>query len=380
MKIAIISRANIKDVSYWSGAIENIYHALKIKNDKLQIIKIDNLNNTLRKIFAFKREIFKYFKNEKFDDAYNDSVSKNFSHQIDKKLKKFENINYILCFDTSLISYLRTDIPIILWTDLLYSQYYNHYFQKQKISKKTVKSIKRIESLAIKKTNKVFLPTKWALIEAKKKYKKYSKKFHLLHFGPNFKNQIAKKNIRKIISKRSNKKLLLTTLSVDWQRKGIHKIINLKKILDKRGIEVELFIIGLNNRTKIKDKNINIIPFINKNTKNGEKLISNYLVNSHFHILFSNAEAYGISLIEANSRGVPNICFNVGGIPSVVKNETNGKVFKRNQNLNKIAEYIYKIFINKKRYQKLSLSSYNYFYNNYRYDKIIDRFIYLIKK
>ena len=56
MKIAIISRTNIKDVSYWSGAIENIYHALKIKNDKLQIIKIDNLNNTLRKIFALKEK------------------------------------------------------------------------------------------------------------------------------------------------------------------------------------------------------------------------------------------------------------------------------------------------------------------------------------
>ena len=60
---------------------------------------------------------------------------------------------------------------------------------------------------------------------------------------------------------------------------------------------------------KIKDKNINVIPFINKNTKNGEKIISNYLVDSHFHILFSNAEAYGISLIEANSRGVPEYLF-----------------------------------------------------------------------
>ena len=134
MNIAIISRESIENKLYWSGTINSIYSNLKLKKN-LNIIKIDNLDNSLRKLFAVKRQFLKYVKNIKFDEAYNINVSKNFAKQINRKLEliKYKKINYILCFDSSLISYLQTDIPIILWTDLLYSDYYNHYFKNIKI-------------------------------------------------------------------------------------------------------------------------------------------------------------------------------------------------------------------------------------------------------
>ena len=128
MKIAIISRSNLNDRVYWSGAIQTIYSKLN-SNKNLQIIKIDKLNNSFRKLFALKREYLKYTKKVKFDDAYNEFVSKNFAEQIEKKLNKFNNIDFLLCFDSSLVAYLKVNIPIILWTDLLYSDYYDHYFK-----------------------------------------------------------------------------------------------------------------------------------------------------------------------------------------------------------------------------------------------------------
>ena len=134
MNIAITSRSKIEDIKYWSGTIKNIYNALKL-NKRIKIIKIDNLNNSIRKIHALKREVIKFTKNEKYDDAYNEAVSKNFSNQIQNKINKINKIDCILCFDASLVSYLKTDIPIILWTDLLYSHYYDHYYKNKKIVK-----------------------------------------------------------------------------------------------------------------------------------------------------------------------------------------------------------------------------------------------------
>ena len=68
-----------------------------------------------------------------------------FAKQIEKKLSKFKNIDFLLAFDSSLVAYLKVKIPIILWTDLLYSDYYDHYFKDYKISKETKKAIKKIE-------------------------------------------------------------------------------------------------------------------------------------------------------------------------------------------------------------------------------------------
>ena len=113
--------------------------------------------------------------------------------------------------------------------------------------------------------------------------------------------------------------------------------------------------------------------------KNQSK-ISNNLQKSHFHVLFSNSEAYGISLIEANSRALPNISFKVGGISEIVKKGVNGMLFDQNTDLKIIANYIIKNFKNFKKYEKLAKLSYAEYNKNFSYDKIIPKLIKILKK
>ncbi len=374
MKIALISREKLENRVYWSGIIETVYSNLKL-NKKIEIVKIDNLNNSLRKIHALKREFINFLKKEKYDDAYNENVSKNFARQIKLKLSKYEDINYILCFDSSLIAYLNIKKPIILWTDLLYSDYYSHYYKDLKVSQKTFDSIKLIEKNALNKCHRIFLSSEWAIKKAIKKHKKNRKKFKYLPFGPNFKISVNKKKINNYIKSKSQDKLTLITLSVDWRRKGLNKLLELKKILNKKGVRTRLIVIGLKKKIKTDEKDVKFIKFIDKSKLNGEIKLSNYLLRSHYHVLFSNAEAYGVSLVEANSRGLPNIVFKVGGIPQIVKNNVNGMIFKKNTSIDQIALKIKKNFSIYKNYEKLSISSYHEYNKNFCYKKIINDFI-----
>ena len=379
MKIAIVSRENLRNKKYWSGVIANIFFQLK-KVENIEIIEIDNLNNIYRKMHALKREYIRLISNSKYDEAYNIKVSKNFANQINNKLKSFKEINYILAFDKSLIAYLKTDIPIILWTDILYSDYYEHYYSKHKISKKTKNEIKIIEKKAINNSYKIILTSNWALNKAKKKYHYSKKKFFLIEFGSNLKSNLNKKKIINIINKRSKYKLNLTTIGVNWKRKGLDNAIKLTQILNKSGVNTYLNIIGLKNEKQVNDKKILFSGFIDKNKKDGEKKIANYLKKSHFHLLFSESEAYGISLIEANSLAVPNIIYNVGGMSHIVKNNISGLVFRKDSKLNYIAIQIKKILFNKSLYKKLSLSSYIRFKKKFDYNVIINKFIKLLDK
>ena len=378
MKIGIISRSDLNNKLFWSGVPSNIYSNLK-KNKKIKVIKIDKLNENLRKLFAIKREYLKIFKKVKFDETYNMKVSKNYAFQIEKKLKKISNVSHLLTFDLSLISHLKTDIPIILWTDILYSDYYQHYFKKQKISKLSLNDIKLLEYEAIKQCKIILISSKWALSKAQKKYKQFKNKFKLLEFGPSFQRQVSEKKIKKSIFNRGTNKIKLISLSVDGKRKGVDRQVKLVNYMNRKGIKTELKVIGFKPKINYNNSNLKFLGFINKNDSAGEKKISSMLLESHFHLLFSSAEAYGLALIEANSRAVPNISFYVGGISQIVKNKKNGRLFKKNEKIEKIGDYLISLFNNTRMYRKLAISSYFEYKKNFNNKKIISDFIKLIK-
>ncbi len=378
MKIGIISRSDLDNKLFWSGVPSNIYSNLK-KNKKIKVVKIDKLNENLRKIFAIKREYLKIIKKTKFDETYNTKVSKNYASQIEKRLKNTSNISHLLTFDLSLVSYLKTDIPIILWTDILYSDYYRHYFKKQNISKLSFKDIKLLEYKAIKQCKIILISSKWALNKAQKKYKQFKSKFKLLEFGPSLKEQVSEKKIKKNILNRKKNKIKLISLSVDGKRKGVDRQIKLINYMNRKGIKTELTVIGFKPKYNFNKSNLKFLGFINKNDSNGERKISSMLLKSHFHLLFSSAEAYGIALIEANSRAVPNIAFDVGGISHIVKNKKNGRLFKKNEKIEKIGDYLISLINNTRKYKKLAISSFFEFKKNFNNNKIISDFIKLIK-
>ena len=278
-----------------------------------------------------------------------------------------------------MVSYLKTDIPIILWTDILYSDYYRHYFKKQNISKLSFKDIKLLEYKAIKQCKIILISSKWALNKAQKKYKQFKSKFKLLEFGPSLKEQVSEKKIKKNILNRKKNKIKLISLSVDGKRKGVDRQIKLINYMNRKGIKTELTVIGFKPKYNFNKSNLKFLGFINKNDSNGERKISSMLLKSHFHLLFSSAEAYGIALIEANSRAVPNIAFDVGGISHIVKNKKNGRLFKKNEKIEKIGDYLISLINNTKKYKKLAISSFFEFKKNFNNNKIISDFIKLIK-
>ena len=77
---------------------------------------------------------------------------------------------------------------------------------------------------------------------------------------------------------------------------------------------------------------------------------------------------------------MPNISFKVGGISHIVKDEVNGKLFKINDNLEIIADYIIKKYKNKNEYKKLAQNSYKEYRNKFSYDKIIPKLLKNLQK
>jgi len=119
-----------------------------------------------------------------------------------------------------------------------------------------------------------------------------------------------------------------------------------------------LFIIGC--KPDIKDENIKIIGYLNKNIKKDREIYDKVLQESHFLILPTRADCTPMVSIEANAFGIPVMITRTGGISSILNDRVNGFMFEYNADGHEYADKIYEIFNNKKEYRELCTTSREY--------------------
>ncbi len=358
IKIAYLTVDDPKDYLSWSGLKLNMYKTLLSIGCKVDFI--GPLKNFRRAPYVILREILNNF-NIKYDSERKILLSKYYAKKIEKKLSK-KKYDLIFTSDTYLVSYLKTDLPIILWLDVTYKTYFQHYFSKNKKHKSSFLEANKLEERSLKRSNEIILTSKWASNEAIKNYALSSKKIKVIPFGSNINHSFINKKSNK---KRNYSVCNLISVGVDWKRKGMDKSIEVVKEMNLMGLKTNLTIVGAKTKKKLPNY-VNMTGFLNKNNLIDRKKLIKIYQYSDFHILLSSYEACGVVFSEASSFGLFNITHDVGGISGVVKNNENGHRFKTVSNCKTIAKYIIKKFRNNKDFIKSRINSKKYF------DKYLD--------
>jgi glycosyltransferase involved in cell wall biosynthesis len=228
-----------------------------------------------------------------------------------------------------------------------------------------------LERLAINKSKKIILTSNWAIKHAVEKYKISKGKIFYLPFGANLKSVPDKKVIHQNIKKKNMKICNLISIGVHWNRKGMSKAVDLVEKINELGQCSKLYIIGAKPKKKLNlFTNTLLINFLNKNKFSDKIKLFKLFKNSHFHILFSKSEAFGVVNAEASAFGLYTIAHEVGGISGAIKNNINGKRFSTNTNIELIAKYIINIFQNKKNFIKKSNLSRDFYDKNLNWQVI----------
>jgi glycosyltransferase involved in cell wall biosynthesis len=367
--ILYLTRLDPYNLRSWSGLS---YFILKILQKNFNVITVGPLNNRIRFFYIFKRFFYSAV-GIKFDIDRPINVARDFARQIKKKISN-KNYDAIITSEPYLVSFLKTKKPIFIYTDFLFSTLYDNYYSKIKVCTDTILHGNYCELISLKKSKKIFLTSQYAINHASSFYKIKKSSFSYLPFGANF-SLIPNKN--KIIQTIKNKQFKICNLissGVDWNRKGMDKAIEVVNKINEKGIRAKLYIVGAEYKNiKNISRYVTCVNFLDKNNYTDQKIYSNLLCNSHFNILFSKAEAFGLVNIEASAFGLYTIANNIGGISGAVKNNLNGYRFDPKTNSSTIADYIIKIFCNKKDYINKSLSSRNIYDKQFDWDVIGDK-------
>lgn len=377
MRIAFTTTFDATDVHNWSGTPYHMAQALEKAGNTIEYV--GNLKRALPPFFKLKQIWGKYACDQRLSPRFNITAAKYYSEQAAKALAKME-VDAIVSPLINPIAYLDTDKPIILWTDALYASLVGFYPPFNYHSADTIRQGNEITRECLSRLSLAIFSSDWAARSAIELYGMDESKVKVVPFGANIKEHPSFSEIQPIIKHRDKNKIRLLFLAKSWERKGGDKVVATAKALHDAGHDVELTIVGYDNVPGMRKipPYVRCAGYISKNSPEGTKQLKDIFNQTHFLFVPSTAEAYGIVFCEANAYGIPCISNHIGGIRTIIKDDTNGRLFAANATPGDYAEYILSVTSQSGRYQELALSSYCEYTSRLNWDSAVREVMSLI--
>jgi glycosyltransferase involved in cell wall biosynthesis len=256
------------------------------------------------------------------------------------------------------LAYLETNLPTILWTDACFAGVLDFYHSFTDVAPPSVAAGHVIEQLALDRCARAVYSTEWAAETTQRSYLIPHHKVNIVPFGGNLLEPPALHEVTDIVRQRPATPCRLLLVGVDWVRKGVDIAVDTVKALSAAGLDCRLTIVGCSPPAGTSlPACVEVIPFISKLTIEERQRLNELYARSHFFIMPTRAEAFGIVFAEASTFGVPCLATKVGGLPSVIKEGVNGQLFPLDASGDDYADWILNIFKTPDRYRELALSA-----------------------
>ncbi len=347
-----------QDVREWSGSVYHVTRALRHQN-----VHLDMLGNLQRRRALMNRVLYRLAAlpqgghNPLMDPARSFAMAERFAAQIGAHMHRTRPD--VLFSPSSLpVALVKGDVPKVFYTDATFSGLIDTYSEGREFRKGYLEEGHSLEREAIQSSDLVIYASQWAADSAIRDYGADPAKVKVVPFGANLDITPDREMVEEDIVERSQDLLELLFLGVAWKRKGGPKAIEVATLLHERGVPVRLRVVGCVPPEKTLPPFVEVTPFIAKTSPSGRAALTEVIRTSHFLLLPSMAECFGIVYAEASAFGVPSIAHDVGGVGTAVQEGLNGYLFAPDTPAAQLADRIESLFNDRIAYQELARSAY----------------------
>jgi len=257
------------------------------------------------------------------------------------------------------LAYLESPLPLVYWEDmpsLLLTQTYARYAGADS---HLLSTWEQLEQLAFLNASYICFPSDWAADCARSHYGVDPQRLRVIPFGANLSPDPTAAELEQSLAQRSTQTCQLLFVGKDWQRKGGPQVLELTQRLNQAGLPCRLVIVGCEPEIpSLYQPWVQQLGFLDKSQPADRQKLAELFQSSHFFVMPSEAEGFGIVYCEASAYGVPSLARNVGGVASAVRHGYNGFVFAPEAGLAPFLEVIKRYFADREAYAALARSSF----------------------
>ena len=356
VRIAYVTHTDPHDIRSWSGLSYHIAESLKWQGAVIDYLGPLTTEQTL--LMRAKRKFYTQALGRNFMEEREPSVTQGFARQVGQKLQ-MTSADVVLATHTELLADFDCPLPIAYWTDSNFAGMLDFYPYFCNLHPDTVKIGHDMERRALQRCQLAIYTSEWAAESALKLYGAEPAKVRVVPFGANIICGRTVQDIRDLVAARPKDRCNLLFIGRIWDRKGGDMAMAVAKQLNDSGLPTQLTLVGSQPPGGKLPDYVRSAGFINKSTDEGRKQFDALLAGAHFLIVPSRAEAFGLVFAEASSFGVPSLTTNVGGIPGVVRDGCNGRMFPLDAPVQEWCDHVRGLMADYPRYEKLAMSAFH---------------------
>jgi glycosyltransferase involved in cell wall biosynthesis len=216
--------------------------------------------------------------------------------------------------------------------------------------------------------------------EAQRLYGVSKDKLHSIPLGASWTPGIDAKELSAIVEARPDDRLDLLYVGKDWERKGGPLAIQIAQGLKANGVpNVRLHIAGCRPEIPEDAKEIvQVYGFLNPKNPEDAAVLKNLFLRSHFMVVPTRAECFGLVFAEAQAFALPPVSRKVQAVPSIVSDGETGILEEADAPASAYVERILTQIRDRTRYRQMARSARARFESSLSWDQFAERTVRVI--
>ncbi|HID52680.1 MAG TPA: glycosyltransferase [Anaerolineae bacterium] len=309
--------------------------------------------------FSYKRKICQKLSGRRYLLFREPLLLQDYGRQVARQIAAIKP-DVVFASGTVATAYLDCEPPILSWSDATFAGMLDFYPYFSNLCRQSIRHGHAAEQSALDRSRTILYTSDWAARTAVNSYGIDPARIHIVPRGAAIEREPTLAEVKEMIARRPSDQCRLLFIGQEWHRKGGDTAVAITQALNRMGLSTRLTVVGQPPcQNGSLPSPVEWVGFISKSSQEGREMMNRLMAESHFLLLPSRAESFGVVVCEASAFGVPSITSDVGGFPSVVNDDVNGRIFSFADGVAAAAAYIADLMADYGRYQELALSSYS---------------------
>jgi glycosyltransferase involved in cell wall biosynthesis len=355
MRIAYASMQDPHSLQPWSGIIYTMARALEANGAEVHYLGPLDTPNSLA--YRIARRGIHLLSGKYLHYRFEPRVLKSYADQVARALRGVR-ADAVLSPGVLPITELKIDLPVFGWTDSTFGSAAILEDFRNALPRSRRNGDRAFRLVADRATH-LFFSSEWAAASAIGDYGADPGRVSVVPLGANFSGHFTEPDADEVfdaIEQRKDDVCRLLFVGVRWRGKGGPKAVAIAEALAARGIRVELHVVGSEPDVPVPDFVVRH-GFLRKGDAEQAARLRQLYLKSHFFVLPTTDDCFGVVFAEASAFGVPCFATDVGGVPSAVRDGKNGFAFSLDSPADHYAAKMAELLVDRKLYRAAACSA-----------------------
>ena len=358
MRVAYVTVGKADDVQEWSGLNAAIRNSMIAQG--CDVRSIDQLGTGYPLSLRIRKRLHALLFGTTYALERSPYAASRWSQAATSRLAQLERIDAVVSTGTLPVAFLESTAPLAIWADATFHSLRSTYPEYEDYAHASVEEGDLIERAALNRASLICYASQWAADDAASFYGIPDRKLRVVPFGANCESPFSNEaEAAAHVARRDWSVTRFVFIGVDWERKGGDVAVKVVRRLNEMGINSLLSVIGCRPPLAVeKLPFVESIGFLSKKNESDRNRLNTVMLQSHFLLLPTMAECFGLVFAEASAYALPSVSRAVGGVASAVLHNRTGLLLPADAGTEAYCKALQALLHDRGRYQAMCAEAY----------------------